>query len=114
MPAFIKGEGCLVNASDVQEIHHSGNFGGIVGVKTAVANNTDHGTVIARLVPEEDLGDKLKEMGRILDGQMDDADTAAKVAESFAGYLMNYAKSTQDFLIAFNAETQGWDVTYIE
>lgn len=113
MPAFIKGEGCLVSASDVQEIHHSGEWGGIVGVKTAVANNTDHGTVIARLVPTEDYNDQGKERERFLDGKTDTA-AAAKVAESFAGHLMNYAKSHDEFLIAFNAVTQDWDVKRLE
>lgn len=113
MPAFIKAEGCLVNARDVQEIHYSGNWGGIIGVKTAVPTSTDVGRVIARLVPEEKLNAR-DSMSRSVDSEKTDEATAAKVAESFAGHLMGYAKATDDFLIAFNPDTQSWDATRLE
>lgn len=107
MPAFIKGDSCLINASTVQEIHHSGSSGGIVGVKTAVENPMTHGSIVARLVgngmwssTHEMLGDEKR-----------DAAKAAKVAESLAGNIMRYAKAPDSFLLAFNAETQDWTVT---
>lgn len=105
MPAFIRGEGCLVNASDVQEIHHSGAFGGIVGLKTAVANTTSHGTVVARLLGEDAWNRAGKE-------QQDDTEThtgrAELVAEALAVCIHTYANAPQSFCISFNADSPEW------
>lgn len=111
MPAFIKGEDCIVIASEVQEVHHSGNFGGIVGVKTAVANTTTHGNVVARLAEEGRSYNSMNDGSNVLNAN---AAKAAKVAETLAECILTYANATDKYVLSFDAEKQDWDATRVK